>query len=66
MSSLYLTHTVSGRGLQEHVVNDKFSSFSEALFIAERNAREEVEKRNQIAVRLAMKDQVRQILLFSL
>jgi SNW domain-containing protein 1 len=49
-----------GRGLQEHVVNDKFSSFSEALFIAERNAREEVEKRNQIAVRLAMKDQDKQ------
>jgi SNW domain-containing protein 1 len=46
-----------GRGLQEVTINDNFSKLSEALYIAERNAREEVEKRNQIQVKLALKEQ---------
>jgi len=37
-----------GRGLQEFTVNDNFAKLTEALLIAERNAREEVEKRNQL------------------
>lgn len=42
-----------GRGLQEVVISDGFAKLSESLYIAERNAREEVEKRNQIAARTA-------------
>lgn len=34
-----------GRGLQERTVSDKFANLSEALYIAERGAREEVESR---------------------
>jgi SNW domain-containing protein 1 len=45
-----------GRNLQEHKINDRFASFAEALFIAERHAREEVEKRNQMAIKLAQKE----------
>jgi len=45
-----------GRGLQEHTINDKFAAFSESLYIAERNAREEVEKRNQIARKLLIRE----------
>ncbi|EAN32794.1 SKIP/SNW domain protein [Theileria parva strain Muguga] len=37
-----------GRRLREVVINDKFASLSESLFIAERTAREEVRMRNEI------------------
>ncbi len=57
----------TGRGLQEHVINDRFASLSESLYIAERNAREEVEKRNQIARKLMIreKEKVSQCVSFS-
>ena len=41
-----------GRGLIEHSVNDRFSGFSEALFIAEKKAREEVKARQEIQRKL--------------
>eukprot|EP00871_Galdieria_phlegrea_P000601 jgi/Galph1/1541/GphlegSOOS_G222.1 len=44
-----------GRGLQDVRINDKFAKFTESLYIAERNAREEVEKRAQIEKKLAEK-----------
>jgi len=46
-----------GRGLQEHSINDSFAKFSEALYIAERNAREEVTKRLNIKRELELRQQ---------
>jgi SNW domain-containing protein 1 len=37
--------TADGRGLSEVQVNDKFAKLSESLFVAERNARKEIEAR---------------------
>uniref|UniRef100_A0A7S3TIY6 SKI-interacting protein SKIP SNW domain-containing protein n=1 Tax=Strombidinopsis acuminata TaxID=141414 RepID=A0A7S3TIY6_9SPIT len=48
-----------GRNLQEVQISDNFAKLSEALYIAERNAREEVEKRADIQRRLAAKDKER-------
>jgi len=45
-----------GRGLQENSVNDNFGKFTEALYLAEKNAREEVAKRAEIEKRLKMKE----------
>ena len=44
-----------GRGLYNHVINDKFAKFSEALLIAERQARKEVEARAQMRMKLSKK-----------
>lgn len=44
-----------GRGLQQATVNDNFASLSEALAIAERKAREEVNMRASVQKKLAMK-----------
>ncbi len=44
-----------GRGLAEPTINDGFAKLSEALLIAERKARQEVETRNAIASTLAQK-----------
>lgn len=45
-----------GRGLQDVQINDNFAKLSEALYIAERNAREEVAKRAEIEKRLKIKE----------
>eukprot|EP00010_Vexillifera_abyssalis_P002519 CAMPEP_0201553552 /NCGR_PEP_ID=MMETSP0173_2-20130828/30451_1 /ASSEMBLY_ACC=CAM_ASM_000268 /TAXON_ID=218659 /ORGANISM="Vexillifera sp., Strain DIVA3 564/2" /LENGTH=459 /DNA_ID=CAMNT_0047964403 /DNA_START=30 /DNA_END=1406 /DNA_ORIENTATION=+ len=45
-----------GRGLQQPVINDKFATFAESLYIAERNAREEVERHNQLREALKRKE----------
>jgi len=45
-----------GRGLQEVVINDNFAKLSESLYIAERNAREEVAKRAEVEKRLKLKE----------
>ena len=45
-----------GRGLQEVQISDNFAKLSESLYIAERSAREEVEKRANIQKRLAQKE----------
>ncbi|TMW61166.1 hypothetical protein Poli38472_013629 [Pythium oligandrum] len=44
-----------GRGLQQVTVNDNFASLAEALAIAERKAREEVNMRAQVQKKVAMK-----------
>lgn len=46
-----------GRNLQEHTVSDQFAKLSEALLIAEQNAREEVEKRMMISKQLELQQQ---------
>ncbi|KAL1916209.1 uncharacterized protein VTP21DRAFT_5826 [Calcarisporiella thermophila] len=45
-----------GRGLQEVQINDKFANFAEALFAADRHAREEVRQRNLMQQKLAQKE----------
>jgi SNW domain-containing protein 1 len=45
-----------GRGLQDVAINDKFAQFSEALFMADRHAREEVRQRAAMQQRLAEKE----------
>lgn len=44
-----------GRGLQEVQINDGFAKLSEALYIAERTAREEIEKRAQYQKMISMR-----------
>ncbi len=45
-----------GRGLQDVTINDKFAQFAEALFTADRHAREEVRQRQLMQQRLAEKE----------
>lgn len=45
-----------GRGLQDVTINDKFAQFSEALFTADRHAREEVKQRAMMQQKLAEKE----------
>ena len=45
-----------GRGLQDVTINDKFAQFAEALFTADRHAREEVQQRALMQQRLAEKE----------
>jgi len=45
-----------GRGLQETVINDNFAKLSEALYISERVAREEVSKRADVEKRIKLKE----------
>ncbi|KAI9847959.1 MAG: mRNA splicing protein [Sclerophora amabilis] len=45
-----------GRGLQDVTINDKFAHMSEALFTADRHAREEVKQRAQMQQKLAEKE----------
>ncbi|KAK6352594.1 mRNA splicing protein [Orbilia blumenaviensis] len=47
-----------GRGLQDVTINDKFAQFSEALFIADRHAREEVKLRATMQQKLAEKEKI--------
>ena len=44
-----------GRGLQELTINDNFAKFSEALYAADRHARDEVRQRNLMQQKLAQK-----------
>ena len=45
-----------GRGLQDVHINDNFAKFSEALYVADRHAREEVRARAQMQQLLAQKE----------
>ncbi|KAG5647296.1 hypothetical protein DXG03_000833 [Asterophora parasitica] len=45
-----------GRGLQDIHINDNFAKFSEALFVADRHAREEVRQRALMQQKLAHKE----------
>lgn len=49
-----------GRGLVEHKINEGFSAFAEALYLAEKHAREEVENRAVIERKLAEKERAEQ------
>eukprot|EP01038_Epipyxis_sp_PR26KG_P006652 gene6652-9133_t len=45
-----------GRGLQEVTINNKFAMLSEALYISERKATEDLKIRNQIKKKMALKE----------
>uniref|UniRef100_A0A8K9Y0A0 SNW domain-containing protein 1 n=1 Tax=Oncorhynchus mykiss TaxID=8022 RepID=A0A8K9Y0A0_ONCMY len=45
-----------GRGLQTVHINDNFAKLSEALYIADRKAREDVEMRSQVEKKMAQKE----------
>ena len=45
-----------GRNLQEVTINNKFATVSEALFIAERKATEDLKMRNDIRKKMALKE----------
>ena len=45
-----------GRGLQDVTINDKFAQFAEALFTADRHARDEVRQRTLMQQKLAEKE----------
>jgi SNW domain-containing protein 1 len=45
-----------GRGLQEVTINDNFAKLSEALFAADRHAREEVKQRALMREKLSQKE----------
>jgi SNW domain-containing protein 1 len=47
-----------GRGMQDVTINDKFAQFAEALFTADRHAREEVKLRSQMQQKLAEKEKM--------
>lgn len=47
-----------GRGLQDVTINDKFAQFAEALFTADRHAREEVKQRASMQQKLAEKERI--------
>ena len=47
-----------GRGLQDVTINDKFAQFNEALFTADRHAREEVKQRAAMQQKLAEKERM--------
>ena len=46
-----------GRGLQEVTINNKFAMLSEALYISERKAAEDLKVRNQIRKKMALQVQ---------
>ncbi|KAF2359393.1 SKI-interacting protein SKIP SNW domain [Trinorchestia longiramus] len=48
-----------GRGLQSVHINEKFAKLAEALYIADRKAREQVEMRSQLEKMAAQKEKVR-------
>ncbi|ORY79025.1 SKIP/SNW domain-domain-containing protein [Protomyces lactucae-debilis] len=45
-----------GRGLQDTSINDNFAKLSEALYLADRHAREEVKSRSQMQQKIAMRE----------
>ncbi|GAA5820280.1 hypothetical protein JCM10212_000397 [Sporobolomyces blumeae] len=45
-----------GRGLQDVHINDRFAQFSEALYVADRHAREEVRQRSLMQQKIAAKE----------
>lgn len=45
-----------GRGLQETTINNKFASFSESLYVAERKAMEDLRVRNKIRMKMAVQE----------
>jgi len=52
--------SADGRTLQQHTISDKFGKFADAMFIAERQARKEIEERAKIQKTMAYKEYLKQ------
>lgn len=52
--------SADGRTLQQHTVNDRFAKLSDTFYIVERQARKEIEERNQIQKTMAYKEYMKQ------
>jgi SNW domain-containing protein 1 len=48
-----------GRGMREHTINPNFATLSESLYVAERQARQEVRLRAQVQKKLALQEKER-------
>lgn len=48
-----------GRGLREHTINSNFATLAESLYVAEKQARQEVRMRAQVQKKLAMQEKDR-------
>ena len=48
-----------GRGLREHTINSNFATLSESLYVAERQARQEVRLRAQVQKKLSLQEKDR-------
>jgi SNW domain-containing protein 1 len=48
-----------GRGLREHTINSNFATLSESLYVAERQARQEVRLRSQVQKKLTLQEKDR-------
>jgi len=48
-----------GRGLREHTINSNFATLSESLYVAERQARQEVRLRSQVQKKLSIQEKDR-------
>jgi SNW domain-containing protein 1 len=48
-----------GRGLREHTINSNFATLSESLYVAEKQARQEVRMRAQVQKKLAIQEKDR-------
>lgn len=48
-----------GRGLREHTINSNFATLSESLYVAERQARQEVRMRAQVQKKIALQERDR-------
>ena len=48
-----------GRGLREHTINSNFATLSESLYVAERQARQEVRLRSQVQKKLTIQEKDR-------
>ncbi|GBM08550.1 SNW domain-containing protein 1 [Araneus ventricosus] len=53
---LHMRLAADGRGLQQTHVNENFAKLAEALYVADRKAREAVEMRSQLEKKLAQKE----------
>ena len=51
--------SADGRTLKQHTINEKFAKFADAMFIAEKQARREIDERNQIQQSISYNDYLR-------
>lgn len=58
--ALEMRLSADGRTLQQHSVNEKFAKLSDTFYIAERQARKEIEERNNIQKTMAYKEYMKQ------
>jgi SNW domain-containing protein 1 len=56
---LHMRLAADGRNLREHIVNEKFSKFSDSLYTVEKQSRLDIEERNKITESIKMVDTIK-------